>query len=1531
MRRPARVRRILAFVARALLLFLSALIALVVASVLALDTRPVKSLVASQTSTLLRKPFKGAVSIERIGSLGLWGASGIRARVFDPEGRQVVYGDGLSARIDLVRLLWSLVSSGPVVVRLTDCRAAFADVSVDEGGASIARAFEPKVIAGAAPSRPGPGVRVAIERARIARGWAHGRLGGVTLDADVVDAGAGLDVRPEQVHLSVSRSQVSTRAMPVGANLAGSADFDATFASDRPLAMHGDFSGAVGGARTTATARLQDGIVQARVQSEGTPVLQDSFPLARQLLIRAEATGPFASLDVRVHANAGPSALEAEAVASLTPVVRVNGTFLAKHVNLRRLVPGAPRSDIDLAGQGSFELDSDVPRGRVVVEADPSVVSGIRLPRVSAIGVLRGGAATATVLAEDSRGKARAELALRQSPHGVELDFDAAVHVPDLTRATGSIAGGQGDVFAKGTFDLTRPDVRGRTLVAGRDLSFQGVRVDRVYLSSTVAGDPEAPEFDGAFTLDRIEVGARRFRSVSGRWSGAARASSFEALLEGESKAPTITARGDLSIGSGVTVQNASITGHRAGASVLLGISKIRIASRELRLEHAAVLGLGRPVKASARVTRQRAELSATAPRIDLRRLARIVGLDPMRFRGEGGADIDVRATPDEVTGHVDLDLHKASLGRETRGAGRLQADFSGRRVAVLARTRWNGGKVDLRSEGFEIGGSPLRWESWARARGAVDLSSDVDLKRLAALLPRDVLPFEDLEGRAGVRVHVERPASNVAPSIALRVRTHGLAVSRKGRTLEPADAMTVRSASSWHLRGVDVDADVLVDPGNDRTDLRAELFDSHGALATVSFDSTALPPGLLARPADLLPHFERTPAHVTLAVPKRRLADLPPPLARSGVNGSVEIHAEARGRLAARPEIEATVAFEGLSSGGGPSFDALAEARYADDEASVSGSVKSAGRSVATADVRGHVAFADIVEGDVRRFDVKADAFIDRFPLHSLPRLAAERVGGRLSGTVNAAIGTDIAPLLEAKLDASDVTVGSAHGNHVTLSVDADRDTLRADARVEQIDGSADLRATVPIRFPFAPPGERPPTSRAAQIALSARHFRLAALRPAVQRVVSGLDGRIDGNAAVTVSDGGSQASMSGALRLTDGAIEIPTLGNEFSGIAANVKLSGGDAVVDDLRAEGTSGRFSGSAAFHFSGYEIDRATANVKIPKRDPIPVSFGGEALADAWGNFDAKFSREGQRAPEIRIEASKAGVRLPRRSSHALQSLEPAERVRIGIMREPEHLEVLRETPEAPTTPSKVQGPTVTIVAKDVEVRRGTDLRVRLDAEPVVTAEGVQGAITLRSGYLIVQGKKFEIEKGVITFHGEADNPEVVVTAGYAAPEDTRVYADFVGPLKTGKLTLRSDPPHTQSEILSLILFGTSTGNAAPSTGGGGTGQASASAAAGIGGSFASQGLNRAIDDLTGLDVTAGVDTSQSANPRPEVEMRVSRDVTVSIAHVLGVPPPGTNPDRNLAKIDLRLFRNWSLQTTFGDQGSSLLDLVWQYRY
>ena len=152
--------------------------------------------------------------------------------------------------------------------------------------------------------------------------------------------------------------------------------------------------------------------------------------------------------------------------------------------------------------------------------------------------------------------------------------------------------------------------------------------------------------------------------------------------------------------------------------------------------------------------------------------------------------------------------------------------------------------------------------------------------------------------------------------------------------------------------------------------------------------------------------------------------------------------------------------------------------------------------------------------------------------------------------------------------------------------------------------------------------------------------------------------------------------------------------------------------------------------------------------------------------------------------------------------------------------------------------------------------------------------------------------------------------MIATAGWTADDGTKIHADFVGPVKTGKVTLRSDPPRPRSKILAIILFGTADGaNAGPAPAGRAPDGATAAATT-LGGGFAAQGLTEAMDDLTGLEATARIDTTRSSNPAAEIEIQLTRRIAIAFEHVLGTPPL-SDPDTNLATVDWRLWKTWSL--------------------
>jgi translocation and assembly module TamB len=331
----------------------------------------------------------------------------------------------------------------------------------------------------------------------------------------------------------------------------------------------------------------------------------------------------------------------------------------------------------------------------------------------------------------------------------------------------------------------------------------------------------------------------------------------------------------------------------------------------------------------------------------------------------------------------------------------------------------------------------------------------------------------------------------------------------------------------------------------------------------------------------------------------------------------------------------------------------------------------------------------------------------------------------------------------------------------------------------------------------------------------------------------------------------------------------------------------------------------------------------------------VVIEGEAMAEAWANLDLDIARQGN-STRATVSVRKAGIRIPDKSAHDLQSLGPPAAIRVGVQRSSTQFVILPEVDAEVAEPAAETEPVrIVINLNNVEVRRGTTLRTRLDGHLTVTAarnNDVRGQIRLSKGSLDVEGKRFEIERGVITFVGDPSNPQIVLTAGWTAPEGTRVYADFTGPLKTGNVVLRAEPARTQSEILSLILFGTIDGQAVPVNSSQQSSDPGASGAAlGVAGGIATQGINRALDDMTGLDITTRIDTADSSNPRPEVAVQIAQDIALSIAHVLGTPSAAEGLDRNFLTLDWRFLRNWSLETTFGDRGSVVMDAVWQLRY
>jgi autotransporter translocation and assembly factor TamB len=168
---------------------------------------------------------------------------------------------------------------------------------------------------------------------------------------------------------------------------------------------------------------------------------------------------------------------------------------------------------------------------------------------------------------------------------------------------------------------------------------------------------------------------------------------------------------------------------------------------------------------------------------------------------------------------------------------------------------------------------------------------------------------------------------------------------------------------------------------------------------------------------------------------------------------------------------------------------------------------------------------------------------------------------------------------------------------------------------------------------------------------------------------------------------------------------------------------------------------------------------------------------------------------------------------------------------------------------------------------------------------------------------------------------------VVEAAWDSPSGHRITAEYRGTVDDGTLTLSSDPPLTQDQVLNVVLFDDPEGGIGDEEAG--SGQAASALATTV----TTSGLGRALSDLSNLEISAGVDTSEPDNARPEVGVRLSPRWSIGVQYNPegGSDALSRHPDRALLSVRARISRRWSVESTVGDGGTSILDLMWRYHH
>jgi translocation and assembly module TamB len=1536
--RRSRARRVLGVIGAVVGTTVTFVTATAAAAVLHLDVPATRRVVATEVNAILHQQFAGDVAIERIGSLGLHGVDGVRVRIKDPEGVQVLYVDGARVRLRSLDAARSfLFGKGDIVVPVDAVSIDNVDAAIDgdpAGKLRIANAFAERTPTPPKPKDPNArGARVDAPSVALKHAWVHGQAPGAPpMDADLNDLGARVHYDAKLTKADLDHVDLVTRGLPRGVDPKGRVGAHLTMpsATGKDMGVEASFDGAIGGIPTNAQARMDGQKIDAVVDGhdatgQGMRATFGEVGIQEEVTLHAEAHGELPKIAAKAHVALGRGTVDLDSNVDISDGTKADAQLGIRHIDLHAIVPTAPVSDIGLDTRAHVAIakSGDI-TGNVTLVTLPGKVAGEALPILNANGEFTKDTAHGTGRIVDPRATADFEASMATIGGNQIVDGQLRANIPDFSRLpkVGGQMKGHASLTAQGRANLGAKTVDGQAHVVGGGIAYEQNTVDNVTVLATAHGSMDRPVVDVG-----VHAGA---------------------IAAGEQKLGVADVRGTIEPGAGgvTTIRDAHVDTVRNGYTISAVATRIQVGGPRMVVEGGVITGLGEPIRAD--VTRDPSTLHAKidAPSIDLRRVAIIAGQGDKLRSGQLSMNGDVTLRRNGATGELHAKVESLSAGKINDGRMDLDASFDGKNLGLNVKAELDSaGRFELATNDLVIGGSPLDVASWKGAHGRAKFSGNVDMEKVAAFVPKEQLPVSELRGLAVVAGTVRRDSGDVPPELSIHAHTRGLVVAGKGAGEEmhdPEHKEVVTGVQPWRSEGVDVSMDAKVDATSGFAEVAFHAVDKKGTL--VGFDAKSELPyqEIVADPSRAMALLQNAPISAKLVVPKRAFADMPAAARTRSIPGTIEAELSVGG-TALMPRVDFVAHARGVRAPSLPErMGSDADVTFAYDGEKGDLVAKSTTEKRDVFSVAAHVDLKarDLIvpNGQPLAWGGNAKMKLASFPLDTLAPLADRHIKGRVSGEATIDdLHTD--GKLRAQIDFDQLKVGRAMYKSGKVVVDARNGKLDANVRLDQSDGFADIHATTGIAWGTNLAPSLDPNANL-EAKLVAKAFRAAAVLPFVPTVLNELDGRIDANATVKIGPGFKDPTMEGKVAFHDGTVQLAALGEEFKDARASVTFQRGGVIkVDDVFMRGTDGELTADAIVRLRGLALGSADANVHIPKRKALALSMQGQPIGSVSGDVKvAALTSEDGKKMNIRVDVPTMDVALPQKMKSGVQELSEKESIRVGTFRDAKtfvKLPLDKEDLEPPAAEKPVGTiMEVDIRLGDITIAQGNQARVVLGGNPHIRMTNktvVTGQIQLKEGKVDVQGKQFEIEKGTITFQpDDTSNPIIVATAFWTAEDGSKIYADFVGPVKTGKVNLRSDPPRPKNEILAIILFGTADGANATPPPPGRAPDGTTKAATSLGGGFAAQGLTEAMDDLTGIQATARIDTTRSTNPAPEIEFQLAKRISVAFEHILGTPPI-SEPDTNLAIVDWRFRRNWSLETTLGDRGKVQTDAVWTKRY
>jgi translocation and assembly module TamB len=355
-----------------------------------------------------------------------------------------------------------------------------------------------------------------------------------------------------------------------------------------------------------------------------------------------------------------------------------------------------------------------------------------------------------------------------------------------------------------------------------------------------------------------------------------------------------------------------------------------------------------------------------------------------------------------------------------------------------------------------------------------------------------------------------------------------------------------------------------------------------------------------------------------------------------------------------------------------------------------------------------------------------------------------------------------------------------------------------------------------------------------------------------------------VAGTALGTVAVRGTvrRPDVAGEVRLVDARARLTATGALFRDVNAGVRLRGDTVVIDSLAGRAGAGtvRLAGGVGIvkpAEPSFDLRLTASNARVLDNEQGRIN--ADAQIAVYGPFNQVNVTGGARVLGGVIYIPESDKR------QTLAADDPAVFAVIDTTR-------LQNRDLLPTQSALVENLRVDLLAgvdrdtwvrsreANVEIHSDGDLRLRVDrAKQALVLDGV--VLTDRGDYTFL-GKRFQIKRGAVTFVNTQElDPALQLTAEYEVAQAGRnplnIQIQIGGSVSAPRVSLTSDaqPPIPQTELISYLAFGNSTGSL-PVIGG------STLSAPTAGGSQVGAAANVATKRLAGVALGVMVDQAES---------------------------------------------------------------------